>query len=45
MHMLKLRRDLDRVRTIIDLVKRREKIKRDTLAAEAEVLENRFGRQ
>ena len=44
MHMLKLRRDLDRVRTIIDLVKRREKIKRDTLAAEAEGLENRFGR-
>ena len=43
MHLLKLRRDLDRVRTIIDLVNRREKIKRDTLAAEAEVLENRLG--
>ena len=42
MNMLKLRRDMDRARTIIDLVKKREKLKREALCQDWEVIQARY---
>ena len=41
MNMVKLRRDIDRARTIIDLVKKREKLKREVLSKDWDVFEIR----
>ncbi len=40
--MTKLRRDMDRARTIIDLVRKREKFKREALAKDWEVYQHRY---
>lgn len=42
MNMTKLRRDMDRARTIIDLVRKREKMKRESICKDWDVYEARF---
>eukprot|EP00052_Salpingoeca_macrocollata_P015897 m.127246 g.127246 ORF g.127246 m.127246 type:complete len:608 (+) comp19849_c0_seq3:67-1890(+) len=45
MHMLKLRRDFDRVRSLLELIKMREKMKRDLMHTELEIHQKRMNLQ